>query len=92
MGNDLISRKALEQSIRDYADEVGCNRGEQELANGILKALSKVDEAPTAYDITEVVEKLNNNSHNFYPSIDDYCVSVESVKLDDAIAIAEGKM
>ena len=36
--NDLISREAVVKDIRKYADEVGCNRGEYELANGILKA------------------------------------------------------
>ena len=45
--NDLISRSALVKKIRDYADEVGCVRGEYELANGILKAISVVEDAPT---------------------------------------------
>lgn len=62
MSNDLISRKALEKAIRDYADDVGCNRGEIELANGILKVLSIVEIAPTAYDVDKVVEQLK--SHN----------------------------
>lgn len=45
--SDLISRSALIKRIRDYADEVGCVRGEYELANGILKAISVVEDAPT---------------------------------------------
>lgn len=45
--SDLISRSALIKKIRDYADEVGCVRGEYELANGILKAISVVEDAPT---------------------------------------------
>ena len=38
MDNDLISRNKAVQFLRAYADEVGCKRGEYELANGILKA------------------------------------------------------
>ena len=53
--SDLISRKALEKAIRAYADEVGCNRGEYELANGILKSLSIVDKVPIAYDVDKVI-------------------------------------
>ena len=45
--SDLISRSALIKKIRDYADEVGCVRGEYELANGILKAISVVEDTPT---------------------------------------------
>ena len=44
--SDLISSSALIKRIRDYADEVGCIRGEYELANGILKSISVVEEAP----------------------------------------------
>lgn len=58
--NDLISRKAVEKAIRAYADEVGCNRGEYELANGILKSLSIVVNQPTAYDVDKVINKLEN--------------------------------
>ena len=65
---DLISRKALEKAIRDYADEVGCNRGEYELANGILKSLSVVKNQSTAYDVEKVVEQLENYL------FDKYCV------------------
>ena len=56
--SDLISRKALEKSIREYADDVGCNRGEYELANGILKSISMIKNQPTAYDVGKVVEQL----------------------------------
>ena len=45
--SDLISRSALIKKIRDYADEVGCVRGAYELANGILKAISVVEDTPT---------------------------------------------
>jgi hypothetical protein len=39
VSDDLISRHEAEQLLREYADEVGCGRGEYELANGILKAV-----------------------------------------------------
>lgn len=57
MSNDLISRKEAERFLRAYADEVGCNRGEYELANGILKAacfLSENENVPAVYDADEV--------------------------------------
>lgn len=56
----LIDGDAVEKVLRDYADDVGCNRGEYELANGILKAVSKLRDVPTAYD-TEAVEKELEN-------------------------------
>ena len=52
--DDLIRKSALIKRIRDYADEVGCVRGEYELANGILKAISVVEDAPTV-DVVPVV-------------------------------------
>lgn len=64
----LIDADKLEKAIRDYADEVGCNRGEYELANGILKSLSVVKNQSTAYDVEKVVEQLENYL------FDKYCV------------------
>lgn len=43
----LIDADVAEKIIREYADEVGCNRGEYELANGILKAVCKLEDVPT---------------------------------------------
>ena len=60
MNNDLISRDEAGRLLRAYADEVGCKRGEYELANGILKAacfLSNNENVPTANDVDKVVEK-----------------------------------
>lgn len=51
--SDLISRSALEKSIRAYADQVHF-RGETELANGILKSLAMVENA-VAQDAQPVV-------------------------------------
>ena len=88
--SDLISRQALEKSIREYADDVGCNRGEYELANGILKSLSILKIAPIAYDVDKVVEQMQRNCHNYYPTIDSYCVSEKAVKLKDTVSIVKG--
>lgn len=43
----LIDADVAEKILREYADDVGCNRGEYELANGILKAVCRLDDIPT---------------------------------------------
>lgn len=60
MKGDTISRSALEKDIRKYADEVGCNRGEYELANGILKALICVENAPEVTAVPMVHRELTD--------------------------------
>lgn len=63
MSGDLISRKETERILREYADDVGCNRGEYEMANGILKAvccMNKPENVPTAYDVEEVIHQLED--------------------------------
>lgn len=67
MSSDLISRSETERLLRAYADEVGCNRGGYELANGILKAacfLSDSENVPTAYDVDKVAERLEELRQN----------------------------
>ncbi len=49
-----------------------------------------IEHEPTAYDVDKVVEQLQKSNHNYYPSIDSYCVSEKAVKLKDAIEIVEG--
>lgn len=69
MSDELISRKETERILRAYADDVGCNRGEYVLANGILKAVSCVTDPeiiPTAYDADKVVKQLENLRDRFY--------------------------
>lgn len=76
MNDDLISRKETEQILRVYADDVGCNRGEYVLANGILKAVSRVIDTeivPTAYDVDKVVQKITE----FQLRIKDKSLAVE---------------
>lgn len=45
--------------------------------------------APTAFDEEKVIEELQKHSHNYYPSIDHYCLSRKAVDLKDAIEIVE---
>lgn len=42
----MIDEKKLIEDLRKYADELGTVRGEIELANGVLKAISIVNEQP----------------------------------------------
>ncbi len=93
MSNNLISRSETERLLRAYADEVGCNRGDYELANGILKAvcfLSDSENVPTGYDVGKVVKRLENVSipedKVLYASPDEFG---QFVKLKDAIKIVK---
>lgn len=69
----FIDADVAEKMLREYADDVGCNRGEYELANGILKAVSYIrHNIPTAYDVDKVVEELtelNNFNADIIKSI-----------------------
>ena len=55
----------------------------------ISAAQELIDIQPTAFDRKKVVEELQKHSHNYYPSIDHYCVSVKAVKLREVIEIVE---
>jgi hypothetical protein len=66
--NDLISRQAVIENIRKYADKKCCN-GEIELANGILKSLSIIKKQPTAYDVDKVVEQLQQMKTRYFLAI-----------------------
>ena len=50
---------------------------------------NEVAQQPTAFDKEKVIEELQNHSHNYYPSIDHYCLSRKAVDLKDAIEIVE---
>lgn len=78
--SDLVSRKALEKAIRDYADDIGCKRGEKELANGVLMSLSKVRNAPIAYDVDKVVERLEKWKRQSGDGLIAVGVAIEIVK------------
>ena len=59
------------------------NTWQGEMLIAILKGL------PTAYNVDGVVERLQNDCHNYYPSIDYCCMSQKVVKLNDAIKIVK---
>lgn len=69
MDNDLISRSALEKDLREYADRKHSN-GQTELANGILKGISRVKAAPSmelvpCSECKHYDERFNPNSNNY---------------------------
>jgi hypothetical protein len=91
MSDDLISRKVVSEALKNYfasmidkrkynIDTVDCNADLQKIVTNI----------DTAYDVDKVVEQLQNDCHNYYPSIDYYCMSQKVVKLNDALNIVKG--
>ena len=48
-----------------------------------------LEEVKTAFDKEKVIEELQIHSHNYYPSIDHYCLSQKAVTLKDAINFIE---
>lgn len=83
----LIDADKLEKAIRDYADEVGCNRGEYELANGILKSLSVVKNQPTAYDVEKVVVRMEQAKYSQDDATDDNDILNFNCGVDECIEI-----
>ena len=83
MSDDLISRKALLDRFR-YGDK------ESESDKAWICAVRRmIKEQPTAFNKEKVIEELQKHSHNYYPSIDHYCLSRKAVDLKDAIEIVE---
>ncbi len=54
----LIDADMAEKILREYADDVGCNRGEYELANGILKAVGKLNDVPSVHEWVDIDVEL----------------------------------
>lgn len=78
MNNDLISRKSLIENLNKFAPE-----HYSALVNDLIA------KEPTAFDKERVITEMKKNSHNFYPSIDHYCLSQKAVDLKNAIEIVE---
>lgn len=78
MNDDLISRKSLIENLNKFALE-----HYNTLVNDLIM------KEPIAFDKAKVVEKLQRYSHNYYPSIDHYCLSQKAVDLKDAIEIVK---
>ena len=62
MRDDLIRRKSLIENLNKFAPY-------STLINDLIT------KEPTAFDKEKVIEELQKHSHNYYPSIDHYCVS-----------------
>ena len=75
---DLISRKRLIENLNRFAPE-----HYSALVNDLIV------KQPAAFDKEKVIEQMRKHSHNFYPSVDHYCVSEKAVKLREAIEIVE---
>lgn len=56
----MIDEKKLIEELRKYADELGTVRGEIELANGVLKAISIIEKQPKVGEWIQVEERLPN--------------------------------
>lgn len=78
MSDDLINRNAL----------LNCLRGN--VLIDVTPELEKtIQEQPTAFDKEKVIELMQKHSHNYYPSIDHYCLSRKAIDLKDAVEIIE---
>lgn len=89
MSNDLISR----ESVIDLIDKLGYinvgNHNDFKANCRMDKIRQEVSELPTSFDKEKVIEEFRKHSHNFYPSIDHYCLSQKAVNLKDATEIVE---
>lgn len=69
----LIDEKKLIEELRKYADELGTVRGEIELANGVLKAISIINEQPKVGEWIPVEERLPKHYGQYLiTAINDY--------------------
>lgn len=76
----MIDENKLIEELRKYADELGTVRGEIELANGVLKAISIIIEQPKVGEWIPVEERLPEQSLNSVIGWDTYrdrCVFVQ---------------
>ena len=83
MSDDLISRKALLNRFKYSETDNETDKAWICTVRRIIK------EQPTSFDKEKVIEEFRKHSHNFYPSIDHYCLSQKAVNLKDAIEIVE---
>lgn len=83
MSDDLISRKALLNRFKYSETDNETDKAWICTVRRIIK------EQPTSFDKEKVIEELQKNSHNYYPSIDHYCTSQKAVRLKDAVDIVK---
>lgn len=86
MSDDLISRKEAIDILENMIFEVGKDLSKSYL---LQDARERIIGLNTAFDKEKVIEQMQKHSHNFYPSVDHYCISQKAVKLKDAIEIVE---
>lgn len=79
MSDDLISRQHLLNRIRYYVSHTN-NGSPENYAYNI--ALNEIIQAPKAFDKEKVIENLQGNSHSYYPSVDHYCLSKKSRRIE----------
>lgn len=98
----MINEKKLIEELRKYADELGTVRGEIELANGVLKAISIIEKQPKVGEWIPVEERLPkhygqylitaiNDCEGIYMAVSNYdsqykSFSSDGVEDDNAIA------
>lgn len=98
----MIDEKKLIEELRKYADELGTVRGEIELANGVLKAISIINEQPKVGEWIPVEDRLPkydgvylitaiNDYEGIYMAVSSYdsqykSFSYDGVEDDNAIA------
>lgn len=98
----MIDEKKLIEELRKYADELGTVRGEIELANGVLKAISIINEQPKVGEWIPCSERLPkhdgdyliqaiNDCEGIYMAVSSYdsqykSFSSDGVEDDNAIA------
>ena len=87
--DDLISRKRLKEAIYTDFIEHFTQYHDSDQTALIDMVMDDIDEIPTAFDKEKVIEELRRHSHNYYPSIDHYCLSKKAVDLKTAIEIVE---
>ena len=89
----LIDADELIKRMRKWMPKDPCGREqtvEEVVATDIaVSVFMEIEETPTAFDKEKVITEMKKNSHNFYPSIDHYCLSQKAVDLKNAIEIIE---
>ena len=86
MSDDLISRKDVITIIENMIFEVGKDLSKSYLLQDAKERIRRLN---TAFNKEKAIEELRKHSHNYYPSIDHYCLSKKAVDLKTAIEIAE---
>lgn len=89
----LIDADELIKRMQKWMPKDPCGREqtvEERVATDIaVSTCMEIEETPTAFNKEKVIEQLQKYSHNYYPSIDSYCLSKKAVDLKDAINIVQ---